>query len=140
MTAQFRIVPTLETASLWPEVVEVLQLALDRIAWAYKPEDIQSRIAHEQMHLGVFEVDGRVTTACVTEVIQFPRCRALNVFLIGGNGFGMWTQWFEDIRNVAKILGCRYVIGTGRDGWERVVEKNGMRKVGNLYRTEVCDG
>jgi hypothetical protein len=60
----------------------------------------------------------------VTEVVQYPRGRALNVFLAAG--------WLEDVMSLQPQIedfgrnqGCQSMHMRGRKGWRRVLPKHG---------------
>jgi len=134
----FRAVPTLETASIWPEAAAVLAPVLERLAVRFLPSDIQSRLADERMQLFVAECGGRVKTACVTQVLTFPRCRALDIIGIAGNGHDLWREWFVDLMNCARLMNCQFITASaGRDGWARVMKESGLQKMGIQYQMEI---
>ena len=133
MEIRFRAVPSLETVSIWPEAAAVLTPAL--IARFYNAEDIQSRLADARMQLWVAEIDGRVRAACVTEVHNYPRCKALAVILAAGEGFGLWKDWLHDLATCGREMGCDLLISYGaRAGWERAA---GLTKVGTTYMMDL---
>jgi len=132
----FRAVPTLETASIWPEAATVLAPALELAARFYSADDIQSRLADERMQLFVFELDGRVRMACVTQVENYPRGKALSIVVVGGEGFGLWQDWLRDLAVCAQQMGCGILRSVGRDGWERAA---GFKKMGTAYLMEIED-
>ncbi len=138
MNLIFRAVPTLETASIWPEAAALLAPVLERLASRFLPSDIQSRLADERMQLFVAECDGRVTTACLTQVLMFPRCRTLDIVGIGGDGYGLWSAWFQDLINCAKLMDCQFISASaGRDGWSRVMAGSELKKSGTMYQMEI---
>lgn len=138
MEVIFRAVPTLETASIWPEATVVLAPVLERLANRFLPGDIQSRLADERMQLFVAECKGRVTTACLTQVLTFPRSRILDIVGIGGDGYGLWQAWFADLMNCARLMDCQFVSASaGRDGWARVMKDSRLMKLGTMYQCEV---
>lgn len=135
MEVIFRAVPYLETASIWPECAEVLKPALARAARFYNAGDIQSRLANARMQLWVAEVDGRVRTACVTEIQDYPRCRALGIVFAAGEGFGLWKEWLQDLLICGREMGCSVLVShAARDGWERAA---GLRKFGTAFIMEI---
>lgn len=112
---------------------------MERLALRYSAGHIQSRLATEAMQLFVAEADGRVVAACVTQVNDYPTgARVLDIIGIGGQGFGLWQAWFEDLKNCARLMNCQYISASaGRDGWARVMQDTGLEKLGTLYQMEV---
>lgn len=117
----------------------MLAPAITRLRGRYHVDDILSRLGDERMQLWVFEVDGAVRTACVTQVIVYPRCKALQVFLVAGDGFDFWPQWMAVLREWARDIGCRFIEGSGRDGWARSMKSAGLHKTGSRYCMEITD-
>lgn len=62
--------------------------------------------------------------AAITEIIDFPQKRVLNVFLAGGD-----MEHLMDMLDSAKAWGkgegCSEIIMSGRKGWLRVLDKQG---------------
>lgn len=59
-----------------------------------------------------------VHSAVVTEIIEYPRARALNIFLAGGN-LAEIEAMAPGILEWGKAQGCSSAVFTGRKGWER---------------------
>lgn len=55
----------------------------------------------------------------VTEFLEFPKYRALNVFLVGGN-LKTVMKMRKTIEAFGKETGCRKLTGSGRKGWARI--------------------
>lgn len=125
---------------MWPEVAKVLQAALDLTEGRWTADDVWSRVEQEQFQLWVFEIGHEVKTVCITHVHNYPRCRALQIVFIAGEGYGLWPHWFKDLSRWAKSIGCKFVEGDGRFGWEREMKSIGLRKIGSRYSMEIKDG
>lgn len=132
-----RGVPRLEVPSIWPETATILAPAVELSHGRWHLDDVLSYLTDERMQLWVFEVGYRVRTACVTHITQYPRCKALQIIFIGGEGFGLWPQWFERLSAWGRELGCRFIEGDGRFGWEREMKAAGLRKIGSRYMKEL---
>ena len=60
--------------------------------------------------------------AFVTEIVQYPNKRALNIWLAGGDLQEMLS--FEPmVRAYAKDKGCDLLVIQGRPGWQKVFKK-----------------
>lgn len=62
----------------------------------------------------------------VTEILVYPRCRVLNVFL-GGGELDQLTDMQSSVVAWAKAMGCARMSIQGRRGWVRALEKHGWR-------------
>lgn len=59
---------------------------------------------------------------CVTEIIEYPRKRVLNIFLAGGDApqtLAEMERLLPIVLDHAKQQGCAYAMFSGRRGWER---------------------
>jgi hypothetical protein len=137
-----RGVQRLEVPSVWPEAYEVLAPALARagLTGLFEPDDILSRLTDCRWQLWVFEVDHEVRTACLTTIEIYPRAKVLRILAIAGEGHGHWPDWFRDIEMWAKSEGCRFIRSEGRDGWAKIMESAGLKKIGAVYSKGLCDG
>ena len=67
--------------------------------------------------------------AAVTEVLQYPRKKALAVVFLSGDDFSEWIPEIDKkFVDFAKVLECDFVEACGRAGWERKVKKLGWIK------------
>jgi hypothetical protein len=82
---------------------------------------VERQIAEGRLHFWPGE-----RCACVTEIIEYPRLKALSVFAAGGDDLGeLLHKMAPSVIAWAKDLGCTRVIGGGRKGWARVLQKIG---------------
>lgn len=68
----------------------------------------------------------------VTQIVQHPRKRELNVFLAFGDldeVMGMQPQ----IADFGRQNGCEFMVMSGRTGWMKVLPKHGWSQVGVTY-------
>ena len=142
MILTFRAVPRLETPSIWPEAWEILQAAYRRpgLAGLFDSGDVLSRLTDARAQLWVAETENRMTTACITQIEQYPRGKICRIVAIAGDGHGLWRDWFTEIARWARNEGCQFVRGEGRSGWERIMADAGLKRLGSVYSMETTDG
>jgi hypothetical protein len=87
---------------------------------SHTPEDVQKAI--EEGRFQHWE-DGE--TVIVTEVKQYPRFLACEVFMVAGDMETVWKIEMCQIIPWAKALGCKRMIGRGRKGWARAAKPYG---------------
>lgn len=80
-------------------------------------QDIVDQIATGDMHLWA-----GTDSAIITQIVQFPRRRALHVPFGGGN-LAEITEMHSYIVEFAKQCGCQMITIAGRKGWERTFLK-----------------
>ena len=67
--------------------------------------------------------------AClVTEIVEYPRKKVLNVF-IGGGTLKQMRDMYDALTDWAKAQGCDSITCTGRKGWERIGREYGWTPV-----------
>jgi hypothetical protein len=85
-------------------------------------EDVEQQIAAGRLQFWPGE-----KCAVVTEIVDYPRLRALNFFLVGGDLAELIEKMEPAIVDWAKALGCTRVAQTGRKGWGRVLAPLGYQ-------------
>jgi|TARA_R110000824_G_C14885124_1_gene643850 hypothetical protein len=60
----------------------------------------------------------------VTEFIEYPKYRVLNVFL-GGGKLERLVDMRPAMEDFAKKTGCKKISITGRKGWQKILNNNG---------------
>ena len=103
----------------------------------YDIEDVERAIEEGRMHFWPGE-----HCAAVTEIILYPNGKALNVFAGGGETDGgalaELTQKMEPAFLAwARTNDCRWILGFGRKGWERVCAKMGYRHLWSVMAKDV---
>lgn len=72
----------------------------------------------EGVEQGRFQFWPGVHSAAVTEIIEYPRSRALNIVLAGGN-LGEMEVGISALLDWGRAQGCTSATFSGRKGWER---------------------
>ena len=75
--------------------------------------------------------------AVITEILEYPQAKALNFFLVGGDGKELVERMEPMIVAWAKSIGCTRVAQVGRKGWSRVLEPKGYRPVLTMMIKEI---
>lgn len=131
-----RILPE-EWGHHWPQVSE----ALDRIApfWSdywtkdWIREAVMSGIWYAW---GFGKTPGELNIIVLTQIIDFPANRILQVLLAFGNNLDKLLPTMEAaLEKFAALSNCRYVEIVGRPGWERKLPR--FRRHAVLMRTSV---
>ena len=100
-----------------------IEAALEYSGGTHTFDDIKQGIAERRMQLWP------APEGClVTELINYPQKRLINVFL-GGGRLEQLASMQEDVTAWAKTQGCTGAIITGRKGWQRAFEKYGWKPV-----------
>lgn len=104
----------------WERCKAWIAAALVHARGTHELEDVESGIAD-----GTYQFWPGKNAAIVSEIIQYPRLRALNFWLIGGD-LNELKDMEPSITDWAKAAGCSRVMGVGRKGFERAFTNHGF--------------
>lgn len=93
--------------------------AIERTNGTHTEDDVLAMILGGSLYLMTTE-----KSACVYEVIRYPRFNCLNAFLAAGELQDMDIA-MRDLENRARELGCKRVTWGGREGWKAVCKGEG---------------
>lgn len=96
-----------------------IDAALDYGGGTHGIEDVRVAVAEGRMQLWPGE-----RCALVTELVQYPRLKAVRIFA-GGGDMGEMLQVSEAVMRWAAEEGCQRVEGFGRAGWMRALRSMG---------------
>jgi hypothetical protein len=92
---------------------EQIEAALKFADDSHSFEDIKAAVENEQLQFWP-----GFSSVVITEIIQLPRYRALNLFLAGGN-IPELQAMLPEIEVFARHVGADRIVLTGRKGWLR---------------------
>lgn len=82
--------------------------------------------------------------AAVTEFITYPNGKALNVFAGGGDSNASLQEFIDvfepSLSAWAEASDCRWIIGYGRPGWERVLKQRGYSTIWSVMKKDIING
>lgn len=90
-----------------------IEAALEYAGGTHTFEDVAAAV-----DAGAMQLWTGPNSVVVTEILQFPRYKALNFFLAGGN-MAELEAMHGGIIEWAREQGCERALFTGRKGWER---------------------
>ena len=97
----------------WERCRRWVEAALEYADGCFTIEDIRNRVAS-----GQYQFWPGANSAVITEVIQYPRKRALHIFLAGGQ-MDELASMYPDVEAYARFRECTSVTLSGRRGWLR---------------------
>ena len=129
---------------VWPHVKDLLQLSVDQNLGEFTIEDVEQWLRGGQMDLWVVgnKEDG-IMLAAATEFVDYPRERRLRVVLGSSkkNTMDKWLKycWAEDSELIqfARANNAKRFEILARDGWTRVLPKEGFKKYCTVLTREV---
>lgn len=114
-----RGVPHTDAERRWPEVLPfILRYFKKSKEHRWEPEDLKQAVLDRDMQLWVIETGGVVETVVLTEILNYPRVRECNVFMISGKMTMRddWRDCVEEVVTWAAQSGCHYISSMARKG------------------------
>jgi len=138
---QASLIPTEHIPDVWSKIEEYMQGAADYTYGRFTKEDILAGTLTkpQQLWIAFDEQDNNaIYGAVVTEIIDYPRMRALVMHFTGGKDLPKWkTEMLSLLRRFSKDQGCSIIESYGRPGWEKVFKDDGYRKPFTFYELPV---
>jgi hypothetical protein len=105
----------------WDRCRPWIEAALGYDNGGHTVEDVQAKVAS-----GLMQFWPAPRGCIITEILQFPRRKMVNVYLAGGE-LDQLADMQDAIIAWAKENGCTGAMLSGRKGWERVFSQYGWK-------------
>jgi len=74
----------------------------------------------------------------VTQIVNFPRKRVLDIFGLSGKDRDEWLPLEPTMAAYARAMGCQeFQIWTGREGLRKILGDDGWREVATVMRKDI---
>lgn len=111
----------------WAKAKKYIEAALEHSKGTHTIDDVCLMVG-----AGVLKLWALEKSAMLTEFLNFPRMKVLNVFIAGGD-LDELLKLEQDLMIYAKDNGCAQIREMGRKGWAKVLP--GVHQLGTaLYR------
>lgn len=110
-------------AGAWPAVKHMVEAALAQSAGRLDADDVLELLTSGGMQLWALitsEGEPEVAAVLVTEIMDYPRKRVLDLSLMGGSRMELWLDALPVLEQWAAQQGIHQVQIHGRRGWARV--------------------
>ena len=91
---------------------------------------------YEGLYKGTMQLWPAEKSCLVTEIINYPKMKVLNIFL-GGGDLTEILSMHEDVIRWAKDQNCTALNMTGRFGWKKPLAKHGWQPMHSSYVKEI---
>ena len=91
---------------------------------------------YEGLYKGTMQLWPAEKSCLVTEIINYPKMKVLNIFL-GGGDLREILSMHEDVIRWAKDQNCTALNMTGRFGWKKPLAKHGWKPMHSSYVKEI---
>lgn len=113
------------------QIIARIRKALRHGGETHTWEDLQEGII-----TGRYQIFWNDDGACITEIIDNPQLRYLNVFIVAGRFPGV-MKLDDEMENFGRIHNCKFMTGSGRQGWQKVLEKSRWKKKRIVFVKEI---
>ena len=96
-------------------------------------EDVEDGIQRGRFHFWPGQ-----HAAAVTEFAEYPRKKYLNIALAGGD-MGELIAMLPSMKSFGAFHGCEKIMEAGREGWERVLGRQGWKRECVVLSTPIED-
>ena len=123
-------IPKENIEEVWPIVVKDIADALARSNGYALADHIKKWILEEKMQLWILWSlkDKQYYGTVVTEIIQRPLQRVLNIKIMTGTHREKWQHLVKEIEDFAWFNNCDSMELVARPGWEKVLKRFGYKK------------
>ena len=129
-----RLIPVLsrDVAATWPQIAHWIDGLAERFpGWCRMPDPRGACIARDAQ-LWLIRDGSEVKGAVITR-ITIDNERIAEVPVVVGEGLEDWLHLLEELEAWARREGCVAMVSTaGREGWVRILNGHGWRKVAVL--------
>lgn len=119
-------------ADEWARCRHWIEGALEHDGGLYLIEDVEAAIEAGEATFW----PGR-ESACVTQFWEFPRAKALNFWLAGGDLEELLGEMLPEIEAWARAHDCTRLVVAGRRGWARAMRKHGYAEYWTALGKEI---
>ena len=107
---------------IWPLVAPMVAEAVSHSSGRFDAQDIRDLAESGRFQLWVHNDGCAIDLVLVTEVVAWPRRKALSVVLLTGEHREKWLSYLPELEKFAKSQGCDLIEAWARPGWERVAK------------------
>jgi hypothetical protein len=135
-------VPKAYVASIWDDVVRVLQRSVDTSKGKFDTQSVYDGIMQDVYILWVVLDEEEIVAAITSRIIKYSDTRqGMAMDWIGGSRM---PEWLPNVHRVmvkyARDNGCTHLEGFGRKAWGRVLARYGWEPEYVAYKMELSDG
>jgi hypothetical protein len=132
------LVPKEHIADIWGDINEYMQGAADYTYGRFSVEDIREGAETQDQQLWIAFEGVDVYGAVITEVVTYPRKKALLMHFTGGKQLSKWKpQMLAVLQRFARDNDCSIIESYGRIGWAKVFENDGFKSKFMFYELPV---
>jgi hypothetical protein len=123
---------------VFSRIEEFLELAAKYSFGRFGPNNIKDNLLLKNQQLWVAFDKTEVYGFVITEVIKYPKLKALVMHFTAGKELSKWKdQMLSELKDFAKQNDCKTIESYGRPGWAKVFKNDGYKKQFIFYELPV---
>lgn len=120
--SQMLAVPFFAIESVWDSVEPFVERCFAKAQeHRYDPTDIKALLQERSMQLWIVHEGSVLKMVVMTEILNFPRCRELDLAFLCGEFTEDWRTHLDFLIEWAAEQGCHYVSTTTRPGMAKTL-------------------
>jgi len=116
---------------VWKDIKPLVQKALDKNNGNdyYTTDDVKKFIKNRSFQLWIAVNNDEIEAAFITQIVIYPRCKELSIFLVSGKNIDSWlNEAWTQLKDYGASMKCNYMSGIGRIGWMKVMPERTVNK------------
>lgn len=105
----------------WSSISSLMDAACKRSGDRYLASDLLELLTEGKMQLWLVLEGSHISTAVITEIVNYPRLKQCTIIACVGSGMERWVHLILVIEEWAMENGCRKILAISRLGWKRVL-------------------
>tara|TARA_R110000796_G_scaffold65782_2_gene151818 strand:+ start:28039 stop:28446 length:408 start_codon:yes stop_codon:yes gene_type:complete len=122
---------------IWSKIEEYVNSALEYSDGKFKSQDILKGCLAGDLLAWVVYNNKQIKGCFITELVQYPQSRRLNIMLLGGDDFKLIISHLDRFKEWARANNADAIECSGRPGWERKLGGFGFNKIHTLLRLDL---
>jgi hypothetical protein len=119
-----RGVPHDKVPAIWPHALPFVERYFEKSKeHRWNADDLLAAVLERDMQLWVILDGADIETVVLTEILNYPRVRECNVFMISGKMTARedWREVVQEVVEWAATQGCHYISSMARKGSEKAM-------------------
>jgi len=136
--AKITLVPVEYVHTVWGNVDKYIADAVAYTYGRFTVADALECVLDKGYSLWVAFDEERIKGAVITNIVQYPRKRFLNMLFCGGeDGFDWKDSMLQMLRHWAYDNNCDGIEATGRSGWQKIFKDDGLTPLWQTFELPV---
>lgn len=134
-------IPVTGLSQVWGEVQPLIAKVIPYTGGRQNEKTLADALLNRDMQLWVIRNGEGIKTAFVTQIVNFPTgLKVAEYIVLGGEDADAWLALQAEVEEWARAQGCYVMQVVGRPGWEKMLKKNGFKKLTVMLDKDLYEG